>query len=70
MTEKLNKNQIKKLTREKVKQLFTEQGCSIYEKTAGSVSYETIGIGDSDQRIGALYGSRGGACALWVKVGL
>jgi len=67
MTEKLNKNQIKRMTREKVKTLFTQEGCQIYQKTAGSVSYETIGLEGSDQRIGALYGSRGGACALWVK---
>jgi hypothetical protein len=67
MTEKLNKNQIKKLTRNKVKDAFTSKGCTIFKKTAGSVSYETIGLSGSDQRIGALYGSRGGACALWVK---
>ncbi len=67
MTEKLNKNQIKKLTRDKVKMTFTQQGCTVFRKTAGSVSYETIGLNGSDQRIGALYGSRGGACALWVK---
>lgn len=67
MTEKLNKNQIKKMTRDLVKKSFQDKGCTIFLKTAGSVSYETVGLNGSDQRIGALYGSRGGACALWVK---
>jgi hypothetical protein len=64
---KRTKNEIKQETRMMLRTLFTASGCEIHEKQAGSVQYEAIGISGSDQRIAAIYGSRGGACALWVK---
>jgi hypothetical protein len=64
---KLTKNEIKQKTRSMLRMLFDAQGCEIHEKQAGSVQYEAIGMVGSDQRIAAIYGSRGGACALWVK---
>ena len=64
---KQSKNEMKQATRSLLRTLFESAGCEIHEKAAGSVNYEAIGIAGSDQRIGAIYGSRGGACALWVK---
>jgi len=64
---KLSKNELKQATRSILRSLFKQAGCDIHEKAAGSVTYETVGITGSDQRIAAIYGSRGGACALWVK---
>jgi len=63
----MTKNEIKQATRQKIRDYFLANGCTIDEKKAGSVDYEAIGISGSNQRIGAIYGSRGGACAIWVK---
>lgn len=67
MAQKMSKNEIKQATRQKIRDFFNTNGCTIDEKKAGSVDYEAIGISGSNQRIGAIYGSRGGACAIWVK---
>ena len=64
---KIAKNELKRMTKAKVADLFMENGCSIDTMEAGSVKYEAIALAGSDQRIGAIYGSRGGACALWLK---
>jgi len=64
---KLSKNEIKQATRSLIRTLFEAAKCEIHEKAAGSVNYEAVAIAGSDQRIAAIYGSRGGACALWVK---
>jgi len=65
--EAIPKMKLKQLTRESILDSFLLRGCTVENKKSGAVKYSAISLDDSDQRLAAVYGSRGGAAALWVK---
>lgn len=57
----------KQAVRNAIIDLYLESGCEAHDKNAGAVNYTTLGLRGSPQRIGAVYGSRGGGASLWIK---
>ena len=65
--EAIPKMKLKELTRESILDSFLISGCMTENKKSGAVKYTAISLPDSDQRLAAIYGSRGGAASLWMK---
>ena len=64
---KIARKQMKALTREAIEDAFVARGCTTEQKTAGAVKYTPISLAGSDQRLAAIYGSKGGAASVWIK---
>lgn len=67
--EAIPKMKLKEMTRSSILSAFQLNGCKTENKKSGAVKYTAISLPESDQRLAAIYGSRGGAAALWMKDG-
>ncbi len=63
----IDKMTMKAMTRKAIEDAFVARGCTTSQKTAGAVKYTPISFGESDQRLAAIYGSKGGAASVWIK---
>ena len=64
---KIDRMTMKTMTRDAIENAFLMRGCTTSQKTAGAVKYTPISLADSDQRLAAIYGSKGGAASVWIK---